>query len=202
MPPAPPVPTAAGRSLSVQAVLVGLGAFLVIVAAVIFAVVTWEQLGAAGQAAVLVVATAAATGIAVVAARAGLSATAEAVAVVAAGFGFIDVHAVRTAVAPDGDWQLAWAVGITVVAAGLVALGRAARLRGPAIGAVGSAQLPLEFLASMASPAGLGIATALVCTSAVDLALGRAFSADPVDWLPAPVPGVLLVLEPSPGSSG
>lgn len=194
MPPAPPVTIAAGRSLSVQAVLVGLGAFLVIVAAVIFAVVTWEQLGAAGQAAVLVLATVTATAITVVAARAGLSATAEAVAVVAAGFGFIDIHAVRTAVAPGGEWQLAWAVGITVVAAGLVALGRAARLRGPAIVAVGSAQLPLVFLASMASPAGLGIATALVATSAVDLALGRALAADPVDWLPAPVPVALLVI--------
>ncbi|MFA9563899.1 MAG: hypothetical protein ACERLM_04220, partial [Acidimicrobiales bacterium] len=200
--PAPPVPVPRGpprtrtprRSLSVQAILVGLGAFLVVIAGVIFAAVTWEQLGAPAQAAVLVMATATATGFALAAARARLTVTAEALAVVAAGFGFIDVHAIRTAVAPDGDWQIAWAVGLTVVAAGLVALGRAARLRGPAIVAVSAAQLPLVFLASLASPAGLAIATALVVTSALDFTLGRALSADPSDWLPMPVPVALLVL--------
>jgi hypothetical protein len=174
--------------------LVGLGAFLVVVAGVIFAAVTWEQLGAAGQAAVLVVATATATGVTLAAAHAKLTATAEALAVVAAGFAFLDVHAVRTAVAPEGDWQVAWAVGLVAVASGLVVLGRVAGLRGPAMVAVGALQLPLVFLASLGDPAGLTIATALVVTAAADLAVGRAISADPPDWLPAPVPVMLRSL--------
>ena len=194
MTPGPPQPGAPRRSPSVQAILVGLGAFLVVVAGVIFAAVTWEQLGAAGQAAVLVVATATATGVTLVAARAKLTATAEALAVVAAGFAFLDVHAVRTAVAPEGDWQVAWAAGLVVVAAGLIVLGRVAGLRVPAMVAVGAVQLPLVFLASLGDPAGLPIATALVVTAWADLALGRTISGDPPDWLPAPVPVVLRIL--------
>ena len=189
-----PSPPTRRRSLSVQAILVGLGAFLVVVAGAIFAVVTWEQLGAAGQAAVLVVATATAGGVTLAAARANLTATAEALGVVSAGFAFLDVHAVRTAVAPEGDWQTTWAVGIVFVVAGLLVFGRAAGLRSPAIIAVSAAQLPLVFLASLADRTSLAIASAFVITAALDLLAASVVLAKQRKWLPAPAPSMLRPL--------
>ena len=184
-------PTTPRRSPSVQAVLVALGAFLVVVASVIFAVVTWEQLGATGQALVLMVATATAAGVTVAAARARLTATAEALAVVAAGLAFLDVHAARIAVAPDDPWQIVWAVGVAVVAVGLLAFGRAVGLRGPAIVAVTAGQLPLALLASLADRAGLAVAAALVTTAALDLLAAKKAEAEPRRWLPTPAPMLL-----------
>ena len=161
------------RAVSVQAVLVGLGAFLLVVAGVVFAAVTWDRLGAAGQAAVLAVATLTAAAVTLTASRRDLHVTAEALSVVTAGFAIVDVHAARVAVTPDGPWQPVWAVGLVVVALGLLALGRAGHLRAPALLAAVAAQPPLVLLASLADRPGPG-AMALLVVAALDLtAAGR-----------------------------
>ena len=186
-------PAAPRRKVSVQALLVGLGAFLLVVAGVVFAAVTWDRLGAAGQAGVLAVATGTAAGAALVAARRALTSTAEALSVVAAGFAVVDVHAARIALAPDGPWQPVWAVGLVVVAIGLVVLGHLGHVRAPSVVAAGVAQLPLVILATMADlgPAGAG---AMVATAAVDHALVSALRRSPRRWLPQPVRPWLRIL--------
>lgn len=191
-PPSPRGP-APSRKVSVQALLVGLGAFLLVVAGVVFAAVTWDRLGAAGQAVVLAVATATAAAVTLVAARRGLTATAEALSVVAAGFALVDVQAARVALAPDGPWQPVWAGGLVLVAIGLLVLGRSARVRAPAIVAVGAAQFPLVILSTMAGPGPIG-AAAVVATAAADhLAVPR-LRRSPTRWLPEPTLPWLRVL--------
>lgn len=191
-PPSPRGP-APSRKVSVQALLVGLGAFLLVIAGVVFAAVTWDRLGAAGQAVVLAVATATAAAVTLVAARRGLTATAEALSVVAAGFALVDVQAARVALAPDGPWQPVWAGGLVLVAIGLVVLGRSARVRAPAIVAVGAAQFPLVILSTMAGPGPIG-AAAVVATAAADHLALPFLRRSPTRWLPEPTRPWLRIL--------
>ncbi len=85
-------PPAAPAGHGVQNLLLGLGAGLLIVAAVVFTAVVWSRLGAAGQVTVMTVAT---VGFAVAAARLvrRLPGTAEALGVVAFGLATVDVVA-------------------------------------------------------------------------------------------------------------
>jgi len=194
-PPVPaPRPHRVRRAMSVQAVLVTVGAVLLVVAGIVFAAVTWERLGAAGQAGVLAVVTATAATATLLTARRRLVATAEALSVVTAGFALVDVHAARVALAPTGTWQPVWAVGLAVVAAGLVALGRVGHLRVPAVLGAAVAQAPLVVLATMAAapvPAALG---ALVVVAAVDHLVAHRLEGSPWAWLPDPTRIALLVL--------
>lgn len=189
-----PPPFRPRQHLSVQALLVGLGAFLLIIAGIVFAAVTWDRLGAAGQAAVLVVATAIAVVATLTAARAELASTAEALAVVVAGFALIDVHAVRVAVTPEGDWQWVWAIGLVVVAAGLFALGRAGSLRAPPIIGLVTVQLPLIILTSILDDPGPAAGSALVATAAVDEIVVRSLGRSSRPWFPDPAPVLLRLL--------
>ena len=161
-------------SLSVQSLLVGLGALLLVIASVIFAAVTWSALGAAGQAAVLGVATTSAAIAAIFVARRNLRATAEAIAVVAAGFAIVDIHAVRLVLAPSGNPQYVWAFGLGIVAAALVLLARVGGLTAPLVIAVCAAQLPLPLLGSLGTPPWLWVAWALVILAVADLVVSEA----------------------------
>lgn len=182
------------RNLTAQTMLVGLGAFLVIVAGIVFAAVTWDRLGAAGQAAVLAVATAVAVATTLAAARAHLTSTAEALSVVAAGFALIDVHAVRVAVTPEGDWQWVWAIGLAVVAGGLVALGRLGSLRAPPLIGVFAAQLPVALMASVSDRAGPAIATALLATAIGDMVAQHVVRRERLAAFPDPIPAIMALL--------
>ncbi len=187
-------PARSRRHVSAQTLLVALGAFLLIVAGIVFAAVTWDRLGAAGQAAVLAVATAVAVTTTLAAARAELMSTAEALSVVAAGFALIDVHAVRVVLAPDGDWQWVWAVGLVVVAAGLVGLGRAGSLRAPPIIGVVAVQMPLVVVASLSGTPGPAMASALLATATIDHLAHRRLRVVPQPALPDPVPALVGLL--------
>ncbi len=123
----PPVPR---RRLSPQQVLLGLGALLVVAAAIAFVAVAWTRLGVAFQAAVMATVTAAACGTSALAARRGLRATEEALAAAGAALLVVDLaaaHGLGLFGADRVPLEL-WA-GLSCVAVVLVALalGRATR---------------------------------------------------------------------------
>ncbi|SFT53422.1 hypothetical protein SAMN05660657_01417 [Geodermatophilus amargosae] len=93
-PAAPPAaPPASRRRLSPQQVLLGLGALLVVAAAVAFVAVAWTRLGVTFQAAVMATVTAAACATSAWSARRGLRATEEALAAAGAALLAVDLVA-------------------------------------------------------------------------------------------------------------
>jgi len=103
-----------------QQLLLGVGALLVVTAAVVFLAVAWSVIGVAGQVAVMGLATAACAAASFGTARRGLRATAETLAVLALALAVVDAAAAHTlnlaglrAVAADGY--------IAAVSAGLAA---------------------------------------------------------------------------------
>ena len=98
--PQPGMPAAsaapARRPLSPQQLLLGLGAALLLVAAIVFVAVAWTSLGRVVQVAVMVGLTAGTTWLAAIAARRNLKTTAESLGVVATGLVAIDVWAAWT----------------------------------------------------------------------------------------------------------
>jgi hypothetical protein len=91
-PPAPPRPR---RRLSPQEVLLGLGALLLVAAAIAFVAVAWVRLGVGFQAGVMTVVTALACGASAWTARRGLRATEEALAAAGVALLAIDLAAAR-----------------------------------------------------------------------------------------------------------
>ena len=119
-------PEASSRDL--QNLLLGLGAFLLAVASVVFATVTWTRLSAGVQGLVLGGLTAgAATGAAALHRR-GLKATAEAVAAVSVFLALIDIHAVRISAVPGVEPLIYWSGGLAVLAVGAALFGRVAKV--------------------------------------------------------------------------
>ncbi|MGZ4509150.1 MAG: DUF2157 domain-containing protein, partial [Blastococcus sp.] len=105
MPPPPlppaPAPPAGGttrrlrRRLSPQQVLLGLGALLVVAAAIAFVAVAWTRFGVAFQAGVMLVITAATCGVSAWSARRRLRATEEALAAAGAALMVVDLGGAR-----------------------------------------------------------------------------------------------------------
>ena len=192
--PAARVPEVAPRR--VQNVLLGLGGLLLAVAALVFAAVTYERLGAGGRAAVLLALTAGAAAAVPVAVRRGLSSTAETLTAVALVLAGLDAFGLRRLGVGDGLGASAYtavSAGVLSVLAGAYAAAVPVRLAGWA--SVGLAQLVLPGLlveqeasaptaaAVLALQAGLDVgaaallrrrapAVAAVATSAVALAVG------------------------------
>jgi len=108
----------------VRGVLLGLGAALVVLAALIFSVVAWVNLGDAGRAGLLGGATLVAVAIAA-AARRRLPATAEALGGLALALALVDWYAVRRA-GVAGGWPATawWALGTGAGAAAAAGAGR------------------------------------------------------------------------------
>ncbi len=94
-PPRPSPQPVPRRRLSPQQVLLGLGALLVVAAALAFVAVAWTRLGVAFQAAVMSTVTAAACAASALAARRGLRATEEALAAAGAALLAVDLGAAR-----------------------------------------------------------------------------------------------------------
>jgi hypothetical protein len=124
------------RDVSAQTMLAAAGVALLAVAAIVFAAVTWQHLGALPRTAILV----AVTAIAVAGARTlvarQLRITGEAVAVLAVLLGLVDVHGGRALGLAGLDrieTSLYIAVTSTVLAAASVALGRWTRTVAPTI---------------------------------------------------------------------
>ena len=126
----PPPPPRPRRRLSPQEVLLGLGALLLVAAAIAFVAVAWTRLGVGFQAGVMSVVTALACGASAWTARRGLRATEEALAAAGIALLAIDLAAVRglglfsLQQVPLRTWT---AVSCLVVVAAGVLLGRLTR---------------------------------------------------------------------------
>lgn len=134
LPPAPPPPPRPAapprRRLSPQQVLLGLGALLVVAAAVAFVAVAWTRLGVTFQAAVMATVTAAACATSAWSARRGLRATEEALAAAGAALLAIDLaaaHALGLWGADAVPGRLWAGLSCAVTAAAAVGLGRLTR---------------------------------------------------------------------------
>lgn len=171
-PPAPP-----RRRLSPQEVLLGLGALLVVAAAITFVAVAWTRFGLAFQAGVMVTVTVLACGSSAVTARRGLRATEEALAAAGAALLAIDLAAARALGLfrlEDVSLRVWWAVSCAVVVAAAIGLGRLTRSTATWPLAALLAAQPLPFLVLpfelVTGPAGVAAALA---TAAADLAVAR-----------------------------
>jgi hypothetical protein len=172
-PPTAPPPRPA-RRLSPQQVLLGLGALLLVTAALAFVAVAWTRLGLVFQAGLMLTVTALACGCSAWAARRGLRATEEALAAAGAALLAVDLGAARVRglfsleELPLRSW---WAISCAVVLLVAVLLGRATRttVTWPLVALL--AAQPLLFLLLgvelVAGPAGVAAALAL---AAADLA--------------------------------
>lgn len=131
-PTAPPGSGAAPSPVSAQAVLLTVGAVLLVVAAAVFTAVAWPRLGAAGQIALILAVTA---GVAVVAVRLRrrLPGTAEALAALAFGLAVVVLAALPALGVVPQAWQGAesgyWLAGLGGLALVAVISGRASGLR-------------------------------------------------------------------------
>lgn len=85
-------PHAPSGTPSAQTILLGVGALLLVISGAVFAAVVWDRLGALGQVALMLTATAV-VGALAIRLRTRLSGTAEALAVVAAGLATVDLIA-------------------------------------------------------------------------------------------------------------
>jgi hypothetical protein len=111
-------------------VLLGLGALLVVAAAIAFVAVAWTRLGVSFQAAVMATVTAAACGTSAVAARRGLRATEEALAAAGAALLAVDLgaaHGLGLLGADRVPLQLWTGLSCVAVVLAALALGRATR---------------------------------------------------------------------------
>lgn len=157
----------------VQNLLLGLGALCLAVAAVVFAAVTWDRLGAIAQGGLLLGFTGLLAALAAAGHHRGLRATAEAVGAVAMALAVIDVNVVRLGLLPDLDPEVVWAVGLAVVAVAAAGFSRLAPLVVGRVGAVVTAQVPALLLAAAVAPSGEWVVAVALVQSAVVLACLR-----------------------------
>jgi len=182
----PPVPR---RRLSPQQVLLGLGALLVVAAAITFVAVAWTRFGLAFQAAVMVTVTVLACASSAATARRGLRATEEALAAAGAALLCIDLGAARAL----GLFRLEevslrtwWAVSCAVVLVAALGLGRLTRSTAtwPLAALLAAQPLPFLLLTGelLSGPAGVAVALA---TAAADLVATQRLRRElaPVAWV-------------------
>lgn len=170
--PAAAVPRAEWTPKRTSNTLLGLGGLLLAVAAVVFAAVTYERLGAGGRAAVLLTLTVVA-GLAVPRARIrGLNSTAETLAAVTLALAALDAYGLRTLGLAEEASGLRYAAG-SAAALSLLSAGYATLIpvRVARTAAVLLAQLPVPLLLLDASPTSATTALWLTAQAAADLAV-------------------------------
>ncbi|MGW9430280.1 SCO7613 C-terminal domain-containing membrane protein [Streptomyces decoyicus] len=165
---------------SARTALLIVGGVLVVVAALVFTVVSWGRLGIGGRAAILLALTACALALPRPLRRRQLTATAEASAAVGLALVLLDAYAARQAglggldrVEPSGYW----AVVTTLTAVGAVAYGWWQRLRIPLPVGFLTAQLPGLLATTASGGAVQDYATAMIATAALDFAALYALAA-------------------------
>ncbi|WP_028809715.1 SCO7613 C-terminal domain-containing membrane protein [Streptomyces sp. 351MFTsu5.1] len=178
--PRPPGPTpGAGprpdaSAPSVQNVLLVLGGLLLTVAAMVFTLVSWGQMGITGRALVLGAVTVAALGSPLLLLKRGLRSTAESVAGLGLALTVLDAVALHGAVFPETAGAPYTALASALLAGLWTAYGLlpgADTLRLPRPAAVVAAQLPLLFWAIAADAGSFGITAVLLVTAACDTLL-------------------------------
>ncbi|MFC4033513.1 SCO7613 C-terminal domain-containing membrane protein [Streptomyces polygonati] len=161
------------KALSAQTVLLVLGGSLIVVAGLVFTLVSWGRLGLGGRAAVLALLTALALTAYLPLRRRSLKATAETSSAVGLALVLLDCYAARgsgLAGLQHIGGAAYWAVVTGLVAAGAAVYGRAIRSAVVPFAALLLVQCtaPLAALAASAGPAGW--ATALAAAAGFDLA--------------------------------
>lgn len=176
-PPPPPgeaLPAPRTPRLSPQQVLLGLGALLLVTAALAFVAVAWTRLGLVFQAGLMLTVTALACGCSAWAGRRGLRATEEALAAAGAGLLAIDLGAARALglfAVEDVPLRHWWSISCAVVVLVAVLLGRLTRTTvvWPLTALLVAQPLPFLLLGEdlLTGPAGVAACLAL---AAADLA--------------------------------
>ncbi len=176
--PAPVAPPARGR-LGVQVLLVGLGALLLAVAAVVFLVLSWDRLWLGGRAAVVALFTVTALG-AAARLRPRLGATAEAVGAIGCVLVLADAWAVRRTglLGADRPQGLVYAAAASACCAAVLAgWGLASRVRVGSISAAALVPLPVVLVgAQLARVTGrpFPLALGFLAGAALTLVRGKA----------------------------
>jgi hypothetical protein len=173
-PPAPPpffadwAPSAPRRRLSPQEVLLGLGALLVVAAAITFVAVAWSRFGLVFQAGVMLTVTTLLCASSAWTARRGLRATEEALAAAGAALLAVDLGAARALglfELEDVSLRLWSAVSCAVLLLAGLALGRLTRstITWPLVALLAAQPLPFLLMAPelVRGPAGVAVALAL-----------------------------------------
>jgi hypothetical protein len=169
-----PPPPRAPRRLSPQQVLLGLGALLLVTAALAFVAVAWTRLGLVFQAGLMLTVTALACGCSAWAARRGLRATEEALAAAGAALLAIDLGAARALGLPaveDVPLRHWWSISCAVVVLVAVLLGRLTRTTvvWPLVALLAAQPLPFLLLGEdlLTGPAGVAACLALAAADLV-----------------------------------
>ncbi|QYG95230.1 hypothetical protein HC251_24230 [Iamia sp. SCSIO 61187] len=204
-PPTPPStsPPSLGRprpSFTAAEVLVGLGALSLVAAVAVFAAVSWSDLAAWAQGALVVGLTGVIGAGAVACRRRDLVATAESLGAVTVALALADVQVARVGLDGVVPAQWAWVGGLALVAGGTIAAGRRTGIRTLALAGTALAFVPLVLaagdqpmavVAALALQAvGAGVLTVRLADRRLDravVAVGAAGS-----WLTA-VAGALVV---------
>ncbi|MEV0598760.1 hypothetical protein AB0I82_05560 [Streptomyces sp. NPDC050315] len=165
---------------SARTALLIVGGVLVVVAALVFTVVSWGRLGIGGRAAVLLAVTACALALPRPLRRRQLTATAEAAAAVGLALVLLDAYAAREAGLGglDGAGTAGyWAVLTALMSVGAPVYGWWMRLRLPLPVGILLARLPGLLAAAALAGGPEDYATAMIATAAVDFAALYAFTA-------------------------
>ena len=183
-PPSPawlPPPSAPRRRISPQQVLLGLGALLLVAAAITFVAVAWSRFGLVFQAGVMVTVTTLTCTASAWAARRGLRATEEALAAAGAALLVVDLGAARALGlfrVEDMALRTWWTVSCAVVVVACLALGRLTRttVAWPLVALLAAQPLPFLVLPShlVLGPAGAAAALALAAADALTASAIRA----------------------------
>jgi hypothetical protein len=180
-PPPPPFPAPHPRTprhrLSPQQVLLGLGALLVVAAALTFVAVAWTRFGLVFQAGVMLTVTALACSVSAWMARRGLRATEEALAAAGAALLAVDLGTARALGLfrlEEVSLRLWWFVSCAVVVITALALGRLTRTTAtwPLAALLAAQPLPFLMLTGelLTGPAGVAVA---LTVAAADLVASR-----------------------------
>jgi hypothetical protein len=170
-------------------VLLGLGALLVVAAALTFVAVAWTRLGVAFQSLVMLVATGLLCGASAWTARRGLRATEEALAGAGAALLAVDLAAARwlgLGALEEVSARLWWAVSCAVLVGVGLLLGRLTRTTAtwPLVALLAAQPLPLLLLPGelLAGPVGVAVALAV---AAADVVAARTIRPvlSPVAWV-------------------
>ncbi|MDQ6696840.1 MAG: hypothetical protein M3Z46_05220, partial [Actinomycetota bacterium] len=138
----------ASPPLQIQTVLLSLGAFSLIVAAVVFLAVTWRGLSAPARSVTLVGLTAVFAGITTLLRRRSLTSTAEALAAVTVMLGLADAYAVRIGAFPGSGQLMYWGVACAVLSFVVAGFARLSGAVGARLASVLLIQLPAPLLAA------------------------------------------------------
>jgi hypothetical protein len=159
----------------VQNTLLGLGALLLAIAALIFTVVTWGDVGVLGRAAILLAITSATAWAAPAVLSRGLDATAEAVAALAVALAVIDAEGARRSwpSLEQVDVRIYWAVAAAVIAALCAAYSKAVLLEAPRLLSAAAAQAPGVLIALRLEDRAAGAVVLLVQTAVTTYAATR-----------------------------